>query len=396
MPPIRVLNIVYSMVGGGIETWLMDVIRHADKRRLRIDVVISSNVRSPLIEEAEQLGSKIYVCMAHSQPVRYAFNLLKLLRREEPYDIVHSNLHHLNGLVSLVAAVSGVPVRIVHSHFHLSGSEANLAGFNKARYSIGRLLMRTFANGALATSGPAGVSLFGPGWDRILGGRILHCGIDLDSFRVTPDRDAVRSALNIPMGTTVIGHVGRFVREKNHEFVLDIAEAYGRIDPRAHFLLIGDGPLREKITSRAKTSPIAPRLHILGTRYDVSEIMMGAMDCFLFPSRSEGLGLALVEAQAAGLPCIYSDIVPTEADVYPDLLWRTSLQQSPDEWARVIGRALAKSTPGSRSAAFHAVESSSFNPIRSRKGLEKYYLDLCSAHNKPRYLRQRAIALSEQ
>jgi glycosyltransferase involved in cell wall biosynthesis len=240
---------------------------------------------------------------------------------------------------------------------------------------MARLAIRKFANGALACSEAAGDALFGEGWERSLNGRVLYCGINVEHFRVKPDRGAIRGSLGIPSDAVVIGHVGRFVAEKNHEFWLEIAEAYGRKNPRAHFLLLGDGPLWKEMKGRAAASPMAERFHLLGTRYDVAELL-GAMDGFLFPSRVEGLGVALVEAQAAGLPCIFSDLIPPEVDICPDILCRMPLKDSAEQWAKAVERTLSRVTAGVRAAAFTAVEASRFNLARSLDELENYYLRL--------------------
>jgi glycosyltransferase involved in cell wall biosynthesis len=167
--------------------------------------------------------------------------------------------------------------------------------------------------------------------------------------------------------------VGRFVAEKNHEFWLEIAEAYGRRNPRAHFLLLGDGPLWKEMKGRTAASPMAERFHLLGTRYDVAELL-SAMDGFLFPSRVEGLPVALVEAQAAGLPCIFSDFITPEVDICPDILCRMSLKDSAEQWAKAVERTLSRVTTGMRAVAFATVEASQFNVARSVRELEQYYL----------------------
>lgn len=368
--PIRVLHVLGSLVRGGIETWLMNVLRHMDRKRFHIDIVVSSHSPSPLLTEAERLGSKIHVCMAHSEPMRLCYNLARVLRKEEPYDILHSNLHHLSGLICLTGRLHGIPVRIAHSHIQVSGARGEVAGL---RYRLARWFLQLSSNGALACSQTAGRELFGPGWEERFDGKVLYYGIDLEHFRKKADPRAVRSSLGIPPDAVVIGHAGRFATQKNHAFFMDIADAYARASPHAHFLLVGDGPLWAQIKERADASPFADRFHFPGVRYDIPELMMGAMDCFLFPSLFEGTPVALLEAQAAGLPCILSDVISTEGVAYPDLFSRVDLGQSPEEWARVIERALSNRSSGIKPAAFEAVEASAFNFTRSLGELEEYY-----------------------
>jgi glycosyltransferase involved in cell wall biosynthesis len=200
----------------------------------------------------------------------------------------------------------------------------------------------------------------------------LHYGINVEQFRTPPDRQALRASLDIPADALVVGHVGRFVPEKNHAFWFDIAEAYAKKNPRAHFLLLGDGVLWKQMKERAAASPFASRFHLPGVRYDVAQLL-STMDAFLFPSVVEGLPVALVEAQAAGLPCIYSDFITPEVDVNPQMLCRISLKEPAEVWAQGIERMIATVTPEARASAFRAVEASSFNFSRSLKELEQYY-----------------------
>ena len=153
----------------------------------------------------------------------------------------------------------------------------------------------------------------------------------------------------------VLGHVGRFDQQKNHAFLLEIMAAAIRIDSRVRPLLVGDGPLRPEMERRAVRLGLRPIF--TGSRPDVPEIMLGAMDAFVFPSLFEGLGLVLVEAQAAGLPVVTSDVVPVEATVVSETVRRLSLADSADSWARA---ALDAPRPD-RGRCLEAVTASPFN-----------------------------------
>jgi glycosyltransferase involved in cell wall biosynthesis len=314
--------------------------------------------------------------MAHSEPARYAYNLARLLHTHGPYDIIHSHLHQLNGIVALVGALRGVKVRIAHSHFAISGKQSETSVIANERNRISRLLVRSFATGALACSGSAGSALFGPDWKQGVNRRVLFCGIDLAPFRAKSNREDVRAELGIPRHSVVVGHAGRFVPQKNHAFFIDVAMQYAHLEPRSHFLLLGDGPLLADMKNRASASPFANRFHFAGPRDDVPALML-AMDCFLFPSHFEGLPLVLIEAQAAGLPCVSSDVIAPETDVCRFLIRRMSLNQSSERWAETISAAIAASTPEQKQIALRTVESSPFNISSAWHELKKYYLQLC-------------------
>ena len=376
MRPIRVLHVVGSLKRGGIETWLMNLIRQTDRAQFHLDFVVSNRSPSPWETEIRGLGGRVHVCMAHSRPARYAYNLATILYTHGPYDIIHSHLHQLNGIVALVGALSGVKVRIAHSHFAISGKQSESSMLANQRNHISRFLVRSFATGALACSASAGSSLFGSDWEQTPNRRVLFCGIDLDSFRAKPNRDTILASVGIPRHSVVVGHAGRFVTQKNHSFFIDVAIQYARLEPRSHFLLLGDGPLLAEMKHRANASPFSDRFHFPGSRDDVPTLMR-AMDCFLFPSHFEGLPLVLIEAQAAGLPCVLSDIVALETDVCPFLIRRMSLKQSPEKWAETICNAVAESMPEQRDTALRTLESSPFNISSACHELERYYLQLC-------------------
>jgi glycosyltransferase involved in cell wall biosynthesis len=147
----------------------------------------------------------------------------------------------------------------------------------------------------------------------------------------------VRAQLGIPQGSFVVGHAGRFCEQKNHRFLVEVAEQFLRTQPSAVFLLIGDGPLRPAIQDMVRSRGLAEHFFFAGSRADVPSLMMGAMDCFLFPSLYEGLGLVLWEAQAAGLECLVSANLPEEAEVIPARVTRLGLDEPAARWAQVLG-----------------------------------------------------------
>ena len=156
------------------------------------------------------------------------------------------------------------------------------------------------------------------------------------------DPAEVRRELGIPEGAFVVGHVGRFSPVKNHTFIVDIAADLVKQRPDAHFLLVGDGPLRPAIEEKVDALGLEVHFTFAGLRSDVPRLMKGAMDVFLFPSLFEGLPLVLVEAQAAGLQCVYSDVIPAEAVVIPALMNMAPLDETPDQWADLVLNAMNK------------------------------------------------------
>jgi glycosyltransferase involved in cell wall biosynthesis len=225
----------------------------------------------------------------------------------------------------------------------------------------------------LACSGDAAVSLFGADWQDSQKTRILHCGIDLAPFCASVNRAAVRAEMGIAADALVLGHVGRFFEQKNHEFLVEIAAEVAKREPRAILLLVGDGPLRTQTEQKVASLGLRDRVIFAGVRADVHQLMLGAMDVFVFPSLYEGLGLVLIEAQAAGIPCVISDTVPQEADLVLPLMRRVSLSASPAIWAEALlaGRHAVSFPP--QAECLRLVERSPFNISTSAARLEELY-----------------------
>jgi len=172
----------------------------------------------------------------------------------------------------------------------------------------------------------------------------------------------------------VVGHVGRFSQPKNHRFLIEIFSEIVKREPRAHLLLVGDGELRSTYEKTITSAGLADRVSFLGSRSDVPQIMLGAMDVFLFPSLYEGLGLALIEAQAAGLRAIIAANIPGEVDVVKPLLRRMSLSQSSSVWAEEVISHCRGEPVCSQKDALALVEQTGFTVTNGARTLMDLYL----------------------
>lgn len=369
--PVRILHVVGGMDRGGVETWLMHILHHIDRDRYRMDFLVHTTKHCAYDDEIRALGCEIIPCLHPSRPWRYARNFLRILRERTPYDVVHSHVHHFSGLVLKLAHRAGVPARIAHSHNDTASVEAR-ARLPRRLYTrlTGRWIVRHATLG-LAASPRAAASLYGPSWGGNPGRRILYYGIDLSPFRASPDRAAVRQEMGIPTNAFVLGHVGRFCEQKNHTFLLEIASELAQNQPDMYLLLVGDGPLRPQIERKAAALRLAGRVIFAGVRPDVPRLMLGCMDAFVFPSCFEGLGLAVVEAQAAGLPCVISDVIPEDVDIVKPLIQRVDLGQPVSVWVRALAN--LRSSMVSRSEALRVLEESPFGIESSVAGLAGVY-----------------------
>ena len=371
--PIRILHVVGGMNRGGVETWLMHVLRHIDRDRFQMDFLVHSEKPCPYDDEASVLGSKIIPCLSPSKPWLYARNFKRILREYGPYDIVHSHVHHFSGYVLYLAKQAGVPVRIAHSHNHTSAIDAT-AGLHRQLYlSLTKWSISWCSTVGLGCSCNAVADLFGAAWKTDARWQVLDYGVDLKPFYDRVDSIGVRAELGIPADAFVIGHIGRFETQKNHLFLLEIAAEVAKQEQKMHLLLIGDGSLRSDIEQKVVQMGLSDRVTFAGNRSDVPRLMLEAVDVFLFPSLHEGLGLVLIEAQAAGLPCIFSDVVPEEADLVRPLLQRISLSKSASIWAEAVRSARSNASAISQRDALGVVENSPFNIAASVKKLTEVY-----------------------
>ena len=335
-PRIRVLHVLGSLRPGGVETWLVHVLRHLDRERFHFDFLLHDTGHGLLEADVAALGARIHRCPHVGNPPRYARCFRRVLARCGPYRAVHSHVHAFSGYVLALAASSGVPLRIAHSH---TTAESPAFLRSPARWcyasAMRRAISRLATHGLACASAPA-QDLFGPRWRDDPRWQVLRCGVDPADFESVRPFEADRASLGLDREALVVGHVGNFHAVKNHAFLIRVFRALLEIHPRSYLVCVGDGPLREAVEREARAMRLEDRVLLLGPRRDVPALMRGVFDVLALPSRSEGLPLALVEAQAARLPCVVSDAVTTEADVRGASVARLALDEPVETWAGTI------------------------------------------------------------
>ena len=368
---IRILHSVGHLLRGGIEMWLYQTLQKLDVTRFEHHVLVRTDKEEPFTEAFRRAGFRVVPCLNYSNPLKYARNLRRIVGEYGPYDVLHVHGSNPNGLLALLYAKSlGIKTRIVHSHVDVRPLLATRGIAYKAYVNLTLQCFRRFADLGFACSDLAGKSMFGPSWENDSRWKLLHCGVDLKPFSEPPDR-SIREELGIPEKSFVVGHVGRFHAQKNHDFLVQIADAAVKRSPDVHFLLVGDGPLRGSITAELKRRGLDRHVTFVPDTMVIPRFMLSAMDCFVFPSRYEGLGLVAVEAQAAGLPCVVSDRVPREAIVDPSLVNVLSLDDAPGVWAESLLR--SRQTGNSHPSRLEQFYASSFNLDRCALSLAGAY-----------------------
>lgn len=328
--PIRVAQVIGKAIDGGTEAFAMNYYKHLDHNLVEFDFLIEndSNIINPEMVSKFGNGNIVYI-PSYTNPVHYTKKLIKIFKANE-YDVVHSNMNALSLFALYSAKKANISVRIAHSHSTSSKKEIIR--------SIIKKLLRPFSKcnstHLFACSQVAGEWLFGKRAYQKHQIQIIRNAIDVRSFSFNPNlREKIRKKYNIPKDAVVLGHVGRFQKQKNHKFLVDVFFQFHKYHENSFLLLVGEGPLQESVISQIKSYNIEGNVIFAGVHNDISSYYC-AMDCFLFPSLYEGLGITLVEAQASGLMCIKSENVPDEAVVLEDYVLTCGLKQGAIEWAK--------------------------------------------------------------
>lgn len=308
--PIRVLHVVTHMNRGGLETMIMNYYRHIDRNKIQFDFLTHRDRKKDYDDEIQSLGGRIY----HLPPLNpldkkgYLKKLDDFFREHPEYKIVHSHLDCMSAYPLRAAKKYGVPVRIAHSHN--TSQERNLKYLIKL-YS--RSLIPKYATDLYACGEEAGKWMF-----KNRPFVVMRNAIDAQKFVYNSEiAKQKKEELGIE-DEFVLGHVGRFNLQKNHEFLINIFNEVCKQKENAVLLLVGTGELEEKIHEKVRNLGLNEKVMFLGVREDIPELMQ-AMDVFVFPSLFEGLPVTLVEAQAAGLPCVVSETITKEIDIIDNM-----------------------------------------------------------------------------
>lgn len=369
---VRVLHSVGHLARGGIENWLYQMVQRLDRGRFQHDVLVWTDQEEAFTAQFRAAGVRVLPCTGHGNPVRLARKLARIVGEHGPYDVLHTHGSHGHAFVMLFARAAGIRTLVAHSHTDV---RPVLRGANlgyRLYAALGNQLMRQLATAGASVTGEAATSLFGPRWSADPKLRVLHCGIDLEPFRDPPD-PALRGRLGIPEGRVVVGHVGRFEPQKNHGFLLELAAEMDRRGSDLHFLLIGDGSLQPGFIEAAGARRLGARFTLVGDCRTIPAHMVGAMDCFICPSLFEGLPLVLMEAQAAGLPCLVSEGMSKDVEAVPGLVRRLALDRGAGPWVDALEAMPARRVDNRDPALQQALDRSPFNVEASAAGLARIY-----------------------
>ena len=324
-------------------------------------------------ERFEALGSRIEILDVPKGKggIRKVLRKYRIYRdwfRGHPYEAVHVDTDGFHRVVELYAAKrAGIPKRILHAH-NIEAEYTGRLGGSPLTRQIGQRLYTRLATDFLACSEDAGEWLFG----KKRAGKIvvLKNGIDIGRFRFDPvKREEARKALGIGEDEILLGHVGRFERQKNHAFLVEVFRKIHEENPKVRLLLIGEGSLKEETARAVREAGLEAEATFLGNTDDPA-LYYQAMDLFLFPSLFEGLGIVAVEAQCAGVPCLISDRVPRAAGITADCAF-LPIDKGPEPWAEAAREALSKAQP--REKGCEAVAAAGYDIRLSAERMREIY-----------------------
>lgn len=362
--PLRIAQVMGKMVGGGVEAVVMNYYRNIDRTKIQFDFLVDSDSTNIPKEEIEALGGRVIIVPPYQKIVPYIRDLKKVLKKNQ-YQIVHSHINTLSVFPLYAAKSAGVPIRIAHSHSTSNKKEKKKDLMKKVLRPFSKL----YATDYYCCSEYAGRYLFGNKAFNHGKVTLINNAIELDKFIYNEKiRLKIRKELGLE-NKLVIGHVGRFISQKNHDKLIDIFDTLSCINnTESVLLLIGEGSLMEEIKRKVTSLNLQDKVMFLGQRTDVNDLMQ-AMDIFLLPSLYEGLPVVGVEAQTSGLLCILSDAMTKETKVLRTTEF-IELDKSSAEWAKII---LKKYKIYKRTDTKKQIQKSGFDiKIEAQKLQDKY------------------------
>lgn len=343
---------------GGLTTVMMNYFRNMDRSDLQMDFASTNEVDEESLTELHACGSRYFNLGDRKKNLLgYMMKLHKLIRREK-YDVLHVNGNSATMVFDLLPGyVNRVPVRIAHGH-------TTRSSYPRAHKMLSPFFKKMYTHG-IVTSKAAGEWLYGEQYI------VLNNAIDVGRYTFSQQtRDQVRKDLGLD-GKYVVGNVGKLNPPKNHTFLLDIFQQIRMQREDAVLVIAGGGETESELRQKCEKLGIEDSVVFLGMLDDTSKVLQ-AFDVFVFTSMFEGLGMALIEAQAAGLECISSDVVPMETKV-SDHIRYISLEASAEKWAETTLALGAYDRQTHAAAAAESIRQHGYDIRYEAEKLEKLY-----------------------
>ncbi len=356
----KVLYVHGGLLGrGGTEAVMLNYFRNMDRSRVTVDFLLHGFGEGSYDQEILDAGSRIFHVVPKGENYQENADQIRRILTENRYDVVHSHMDCGNAQVLKIAKKCGVPIRISHSHNTgvQTGNPLKKLYNNMEKRKIPR-----YATHLFACSDLAGKWLYGKNYT------VIPNAIDVKKFSFNAVlRKKVRQELHLEDSHIVIGHIGRFSQQKNHGRLIRMFHELLKTEPNARLLLLGEGELQDAIRSQCAQLQISDKVIFTGAVSNTPDYMQ-AMDCFTLPSLFEGLPVVMVEAQAAGLPILASDVITTKSKL-TSLVHFLSLQEADAVWAKQL-KDLASS---GRQDTAESLSSQGFDISENAKKMQVFY-----------------------
>lgn len=339
----KIVYFSHGLGANGIETFLVNVLEKLDKRQYDATVVIAIDKGADCLHEQRVLDMGVKVVRMGDldsilKKLVYFIKVWSFLNKGN-FDIVHANMDLLNGMILHLAKKAGIKKRICHAHTSKSQFQAQgliakiITGIHKIYHAKMKELIATYSTDMVACSSVAGKYFYGEKKYEL-----VYNGIDIKSYEQSDISDELKAELGFSEDDKHrIASVGRITQVKNPIFALEIIADLKKIRNDFRYIWVGDGEIAHDFELKISELGLEGTVLMPGTRTEIPQIL-ACCDCFLMPSLFEGLPFSLVEAQAAGLKCVVSDVVTKTADI--GLVNYVSLEKSAKEWAEEISRIL--------------------------------------------------------
>ena len=372
---IKILQYTERWGTGGIESFIMNLYRNLDLRKFKMDILTSQNESTIYDKELEKYNGIKYTTLdkIYKSPIKRVLINLRVFRKKIKmldYDIIHLNVGNGVSLIyAYLAKKEGIKRIIVHSHN--TGIQNNSRTLKILGHKICKRLFCKYATDYFACSDKAAQWLFTKKYQKNV--IIIKNGIDVDRFKfILSERENLRRKLNLE-NKLVIGNIGRFTEQKNHEFLIDIFYDIHSQRLDTVLLLVGEGELEEKIKNKVKELKLEKDVIFFGTTNKVSSIL-SIMDIFVLPSLYEGNPVVGIEAQASGLPCFFSNNITKQAKITSNAYY-VSLKEPVEIWRKKI--LCCNTTLTNRPEQVKVVKNAGFDIKDVTKEIENIYLMEC-------------------
>ena len=347
----------------GITAVIMNYYRNIDMSQVKMDFVASNPSEKKFIDEIRKRGSGLFLLPQRSKHLLIYILKLLIIMNKGNYDIVHVHGNSATMVFELKCAqLRKIPNRIAHVH-------NSVCKYKTISVVCKKMFANTYTH-AFACGELAGKVLYGEKKFHV-----IKNGFDVLQYRYNAAiRQQIRNRLNLN-GKKVVGHVGSFTYQKNHEYIIDVLSELYQFDSSFHLILIGDGIMKDSVTNETIRRGLIENITFIKKTDKVYQYLM-AMDYFIFPSRYEGLPMAVLEAQATGLPCFLSNAISQEVKVGSDTLF-LELKESAKKWAECILNYEIIDRGSISDNNIRQLQEKGFDIRKSAQELQNIYLSLC-------------------